>query len=337
MSRATARPRSPKRTTTCERRLGHGKGSDGQSSPTRPALEGGGEAGAQDEEGAQGLLEGWWRGGEGGGEGGGAQYRSLGAGDEGGTSSETALVPVGKSKEVTDIEKTVGDEAEAYAREARQSRQVVDALLLAALRQEDPRGASYGPQAAHPLHRQLPNVLLRAGSTTTSSGSRSSGRSGTRRRGRRSRTSGMRAVRASRIAEGGWAVVVLQDDLPEGSRQSFDEYGAKFVEKIRIARLRHDGMGVQSAPAYSLHHIARAHMKLSERLHVVATVPATMELYPAVRLVSSPPARPRSPLIAPLNHCRSGSRWRPSASRSNARTATWTSWCAGRASPASTC
>ena len=27
--------------------------------------------------------------------------------------------------------------------------------------------------------------------------------------------------------------MVAQDDLPEGSSQSFDEYGAKFVEKIR--------------------------------------------------------------------------------------------------------
>ena len=135
---------------------------------------------------------------------------------------------------------------------------------------------------------------------------------------------------AERIAEGGWAVVVLQDDLPEGSSQSFDEYGAKFVEKIREVGARPlllMAWAYSRLPAYSLHHIARAHMKLSERLQVTRP-PAT---FPPAR----PPARGPPPDRAspPLDR----SRWRRWASRSNARTATWTSWCAGRASPASTC
>ena len=161
-----------------------------------------------------------------------AQYRSLGAGDEGGTSSETALVPVGKSKEVTDIEKTVGDEAEAYAREARQS------------------GKSSTLYYSQPFAKKIleaphmdrkPRVLFIGNSLTYYSGGidRYIVRIQEFRAERYTKAGATledlwnEGGAAERIAEGGWAVVVLQDDLPEGSSQSFDEYGAKFVEKIR--------------------------------------------------------------------------------------------------------
>ena len=273
-------------------KAGHGKGSDGQSSPTRPALEGGGEAGAQDEEGAQGLLEGGGEeGGEEGGGGGGAQYRSLGAGDEGGTSSETALVPVGKSKEVTDIEKTVGDEAEAYAREVRQSGK------SSTLYYSQPFAKKI-PEAPH-MDRK-PRVLFIGNSLTYYSGGidRYVVRIQEFRAERYTKAGATledlwnEGGAAERIAEGGWAVVVLQDDLPEGSSQSFDEYGAKFVEKIREVGARPlllMAWAYSRLPAYSLHHIARAHMKLSERLQVTARPPPT----PATRPPT--PARDAAP------------------------------------------
>ena len=73
---------------------------------------------------------------------------------------------------------------------------------------------------------------------------------------------------AERIAEGGWAVVVLQDDLPEGSSQSFDEYGAKlmggpvgsrlFAESFVADLADHHATTLEAIRAFGMHHPRQA-------------------------------------------------------------------------------
>ena len=135
--------------------------------------------------------------------------------------------------------KTVGDEAEAYAREVRQSGK------SSTLYYSQPFAKKI-PEAPH-MDRK-PRVLFIGNSLTYYSGGidRYVVRIQEFRAERYTKAGATledlwnEGGAAERIAEGGWAVVVLQDDLPEGS---------SVVRRVRRQVCREDPRGGRAAAA----------------------------------------------------------------------------------------